>query len=142
MYLRGYPNRIFIVRRQNGGAFMPQNWETGRLGRENGYKRADEIGALLGAARLSNKSNEFQWDARIVVIKTGSSAVVTRATLRRVAAIVYGEKTGGGWRLYEMTPTKFAELSVQSHSRNHDENYRLVRRTQIREHGGEISVDA
>jgi len=121
---------------------MPQNLETGRLGRENGYKRADEIGALLGAARLSNKSNEFQWDGRIVVIKTGSSAVVTRATLRRVAAIVYGEKTGGGWRLYEMTPAKFAELSVQSHSRNHDENYQLVRRTQIREHGGEIPVDA
>jgi hypothetical protein len=121
---------------------MPQNSVTGRQGRDNGYSKADEIGTVLGAARLSSKSNEFRWDGRIVVIKTGSSAVVTRAILGKVAAIVYGEETDGGWILYEIAPTIFEELSVQSRSRNHDEKYRLVRRTQIREHGRQIPVEA
>jgi hypothetical protein len=121
---------------------MPQNSETGRQGYETGYNNADEIGALLGAVRLSNSSNEFRWNARIVVIKTGSSAVVTRATLDRVTAIIYGEETGDGWTLYEITPKVFEELSVQSRSRNHDENYRLVRRKQIRQTGRRIPVEA
>lgn len=71
---------------------MPQDSETGRQGCASGYSRADKIGALLGAERLAKNSNEFRWDSRIVVIKTGSSAVVTRATLGRVVAIVYGSK--------------------------------------------------
>ena len=121
---------------------MPQNSETGRQGLENGYNNADEIGALLGAARIANNSNEFRWEGKIVVIKTGSSAVVTRATLGRVAAIVYGEETDDGWVLYEIDPTVFEELSIQSRSRNHDERYRLVRRTQIREHGRQIPAEA
>jgi hypothetical protein len=120
---------------------MPQTSETGRQGRENGYNRADAIGALLGAARLAKNSNEFEWGGRIVLIKTGPSAVVTRATLSRVAAIVYGEETNDGWILYEIAPTIFEALSVQSCSRKHGENYRLVRRTQIREHGRKIRVE-
>ena len=121
---------------------MPQNSETGRQGRENGYNNADEIGALLGATRISNNSNEFRWDDKVVVIKSGSSAVVTRAMLIRVAAIVYGERKNAEWRLYEIDPVEFENLSVQSRSRNHDENYRLVRRTQIREHGRQIYITA
>ena len=128
------------VRQLNGSAFMPQNSETGRKGRENGYNRANQIGALIGAARLTNSSNEFRWNDRNVVIKTGSSAVVTRAMLARVAAIVYGEETDDGWILYEVAPTIFEELSIQSRSKNHDEKYRLVRRTQIRKHGRQIPV--
>lgn len=133
---------ILNVRRQDGEIFMPQNSETGRQGYETGYKNADEIGALLGAIRLSNDSNEFRWNGRIVVIKTGSSAVVTRATLGRVTAIVYGEETDNGWTLYEIAAKIFEKLSVQSHSRKHDENYRLVRRKQIRETGRRIPVEA
>lgn len=60
---------------------MPQDSETGRQGIENGYNHADEIGALLNARRVSNNSNEFDWKGSRVVIKTGSSAVVTRALL-------------------------------------------------------------
>lgn len=117
------------VRRQNEGVSMPQNSETGRQGRENGYNNADEIGALLGATRISNNSNEFRWDDEIIVIKTGSSAVVTRAMLTRVTAIVYGERKNTEWRLYKINPKVFEKLSVQSRSRNHNENYRLVRHT-------------
>ena len=120
---------------------MPQDSETGRQGCASGYSRADKIGALLGAERLAKNSNEFRWDSRIVVIKTGSSAVVTRATLGRVAAIVYGEETNDGWILYEIAPTLFEALSIQSRSRNHDENYRLVRRTQIRDHGRQVTIE-
>ena len=121
---------------------MPQNSKTGRQGYETGYNNADAIGVLLGAVRLSNKSNEFRWDGRTVVIKTGSSAVVTRATLGRVTAIVYGEETDNGWTLYEIVPKIFEELSIQSRIRNHDESYRLVRRKQIQETGRRISVEA
>lgn len=119
---------------------MPQNRETGRQGRKNGYNRADKIGELLGATRISNNSNEFRWNDKVVVIKTGSSAVVTRAMLDRVAAIVYGEWINAEWKLYKIEPTVFEGLSIQSHSRNHNENYRLVRRKQIRENGNQISI--
>ena len=121
---------------------MPQNSETGRQGRENGYNKADEIGALLGATRISNNSNEFRWDDKVIVIKTGSSAVVTRAMLTRVAAIVYGVWTNAEWSLYEINPSVFEKLSVQSRSRNHNERYRLVRRTQIRENGRQVPISA
>lgn len=118
---------------------MPQDSDTGRQGFENGYRRADEIGALLGAVPISRASNEFRWGERIVVIKTGSSIVVTRATLDRVAAIIYGKRTQKGWDLYEIDPTTFERLSVQSQSSKHDQNYRLVRQTQIRTHGHRIT---
>jgi hypothetical protein len=114
---------------------MPQNTETGQQGLENGYSNADQIGALLGATRVSNNSNEFRWKGMVVVIKTGASAVVTRATLARVAFVVYGEKTAEGWTLYKIDPATFDHLSVQSQSRNHNENYRLVRRSKIRNNG-------
>jgi hypothetical protein len=81
------------VRRQDGEVFMPQNSETGRQGYETSYNNADTIGTLLGAVRLANNSNEFRWNDRTVVIKSGSSAVITRATLGRVTAIVYGEES-------------------------------------------------
>jgi hypothetical protein len=84
---------------------MPQNADTGPQGLENGYRRANEIGALLGAARISNNSNDFRWEGRTVVIKTGSSVVVTPATLRRAAAIIYGKETRNGWELYEIHVT-------------------------------------
>ena len=119
---------------------MPQNPETGRQGLENGYNNADAIGSPLGAVRLANNSNEFRWRGRVVVVKTGSSAVVTRATLARVAVIVYGEQTAAGWELYEIDPATFERLSVASRSRKHNENYRLVRRTQIRDNGRRIAV--
>ncbi len=119
---------------------MPQNADTGRQGHENGYNNADQIGELLDAVRVTRISNEFRWNGRIVVIKTGPSAVVTRATLARVAAVVYGDETNTGWALYEIDPETFEQLSVRSQSSNHNENYRLVRRSQIREHGGQIIV--
>ncbi|QDV26362.1 hypothetical protein [Aureliella helgolandensis] len=114
---------------------MPQDSETGRQGLENGYNHADAIGALLRANRLSNSSNEFDWNGSRVVIKTGSSAVVTRAALERVDAVVYGEATAQGWTIYRVEPRAFDENSIQSQSSNHNENYRLVRRAQIREIG-------
>jgi len=86
--------------------------------------------------------NDFRWGGKLVVIKTGSSAGVTRTTLGRVAAIVYGEETADRWILYEFAPSKFEELSVQSKSRNHDENYRLVRLAQVWEHGRQIRGEA
>jgi hypothetical protein len=117
---------------------MPQNADTGRQGFENGYRRADEIGALLGADRINNNSNDFIWNERTVVIKTGPSVIATRATLSRVAAIIYGKATSRGWDLYEIDPTTFEQLSVQSPSSGHNERYRLVTRKQIREHGRRI----
>ena len=120
---------------------MPQNHKTGREGLENGYSRANQIGALIGAERLSNSSNEFRWNGRIVVIKTGSSAVVTRAMLNRVAAVVYGEKKDGDWILYKITSQKFEVLSDQAQSKNHAEKYRRVHRTQIRKYGQKIPID-
>jgi len=119
---------------------MPQNADTGRQGRENGYRRADEIGALLGAARTSTNSNDFRWEGRTVVIKTGSSVVVTRATLSRITAIIHGARTYNGWVLYEIDPITFEQLSVQSRSSKHNQNYRLVRQRQIRDHGHRIAV--
>jgi hypothetical protein len=119
---------------------MPQNADTGRQGLENGYRRADEIGAVLGAVRINRNSNEFRWEERIVVIKTGPSIIVTRATLRRVTAIIYGKESRNGWELYEIDPTTFELLSVQSQSSGHNENYRLVRQTQIRGHGRRVVV--
>lgn len=119
---------------------MAQTSETGRKGCENGYKRADEIGILLSAVRLSKKSNEFRWGDRIVVIKTGPSAVVTRASLGRVAAIVYGEKNDDDWFLYEISPIKFEGLSRPSRSARHSDNYRLVSGTRIREQGKKNSL--
>ncbi len=119
---------------------MPQNAESGCQGLEHGYRNADLIGALLGATRIANNSNEFRWKGRTVVIKTGSSVVVTRATLARVATVVYGEETASGWVLYEIDPATFEGLSVTSQSSKHNENYRLVRRTQIRDNGRVISV--
>lgn len=119
---------------------MPQNADTGRRGLENGYRKADEIGALLGAVRINRSSNEFRWENRIVLIKTGPSIVAIRDTLRRVTAIICGKETRNGWELYEMDPTTFEQLSVQSQSSGHNENYRLVRQGQIRDHGRRIAV--
>lgn len=119
---------------------MPQSTETGRQGYKNGYGNADQIGALLGAKRISKNSNEFLWNGKVVVIKTGQSAVVTRAMLAKVGAVVYGEKMGDGWVLYEIDPAAFERLSVRSQSNNHDENYRLVRRSQIKDNGTIINV--
>jgi hypothetical protein len=119
---------------------MPQNADTGRQGLWNGYSNADQIGDLLGAVRVASNSNKFRWNDRIVVIKTGSSAVVTHATLAKVAAVVYGDETNTGWVLYEIDPETFEQLSVRSQSNNHNEDYRLVRRSQIREHGQQIIV--
>lgn len=117
---------------------MPQNTATGRKGRENGYIRADEIGILLGAVRISYKSNEFCWKNKVVLIKTGPSAVVTRATLAKVESIIYGERVDVEWRLYQIDPDEFERLSVQSRSRSHNENYRSVSRKQMRYHGRRI----
>ncbi len=119
---------------------MPQNAETGRQGRENGYRNADEIGTLIGAARISNKSNVFRWNRKLVVIKTGSSAIVTRPLLAKVEAIIYGEWKHDEWHLYEIGTKVFEKLSKESQSRKHNEEYRLVRRSQIREHGSQIPI--
>ncbi len=119
---------------------MPQDDDSGRRGRLNGYRNADLIGEQLGAVRISQRSNEFQWNDRIILIKTGSSAIVTRATLERVQAVIYGVAVDG-WTLYEIDPETFEELSVASASRNHDETYRRVRRTQIRENGRRLNQD-
>ena len=119
---------------------MPQNAETGRQGLVNGYGNADQIGKLLGAVRVANNRNDFLWKDRIVVIKTGPSAVVTRATLARVSAVVYGEETANGWLLYEIDPATFEALAVTSQSSGHNENYRLVRRSQIRNQGQVIRI--
>jgi hypothetical protein len=119
---------------------MSQNAETGRKGYINGYERADEIGALLGAARISKRNNDFMWQDQIIVIKTGPSVVVTRSTLARVMFVVYGERKDAEWKLYQIDPTTFEKLSVQSRSRNHNENYRSVHSTKIREHGSQIPI--
>ena len=117
---------------------MPQDSETGRQGLENGYNHAGVIAELLNAKRVSNNSNEFDWAGSRVVIKTGSSAVVTRAILDRVDVVVYGEETDEGWAIYRVEPRVFNENSIQSQSKNHNENYRLVRRSQIRKIGEPI----
>jgi hypothetical protein len=114
---------------------MPQNSDTGRAGYENGYGAADEIGKLLGAERIGSKSNEFVLGQTKILIKTGSSAVVTRATLARIDFIIYGFKTSDGWQLYKIDPETFEKHSSQSQSGNHDESYRLVRKKQIKEYG-------
>lgn len=116
---------------------MPQNAETGQQGYRNGYNYADEIGVMLKATRKNKTSNEFtRQDGKSLLIKTGSPAVVaTRATLGRIDFIIYGDRSDGSWVLYEICPKKFEDLSGQSRSRNHNENYRSVSRTLIREHG-------
>ena len=120
---------------------MPQDSETGRQGYENGYERANHIGSLIGATRIGRASNEFTWRERRVAIKTGPSVVLTRSTLSRIDAIVYGYQEQGVWTLYEMAPRRFEELSVSSQSRKHTDDYRLVRRAQFLEHGRELPVD-
>jgi hypothetical protein len=97
---------------------------------------------MLGARRISYKSNEFQWGNKRVVIKTGSATVVTRAMISRVSSIVYGEWKIDGWNLYEIDTDVFEKLSIQSRSRNHNENYRFVRGKQIKENGRHINVAA
>ena len=118
---------------------MPQNSETGRKGFENGYKGADEIGTLLGAARISYRSNEFRWKDNLVVIKTGPSVVVTRAILSRVKSIIYGEWKNNKWNLYEIKPDIFEMLSVRSLSKKHNEKYRHVGQQKIKGSGQYIA---
>jgi hypothetical protein len=117
---------------------MPQDRESGERGRRHGYSRADMIAELIGAVRLSTKSNEFEWKGSHIAIKTGSSPVVTRNMLGRADAIVYGHEHRGGWVVYSISPEIFERLSVQSRSSQHNENYRQVRGGLIREHGTRI----
>jgi hypothetical protein len=123
---------------ERGGPTMGQTRETGDEGRKNGYRRADEIAALIGAVRVSPISNEFESAGRRIVIKTGPSAVITEATLSRVEAVFYGEYRDGGWAVYELDPQSYRGLSVPSRSTNHDESYRQVRKTQIRQFGRKV----
>jgi len=100
--------------------------------------RANQIGALLDAVRLGNNSNEFPWNDRVVVTKTGPYVATTRATLARVAVVIYGVSRNDGWLLYEIDPTTFEQLSVPSQSGSHTENYRLVGRRDIIDNGERI----
>jgi hypothetical protein len=117
---------------------MAQTTETGRQGVVNGYNNADGIAALIGAVRVSHGTNDFRLGERLIVIKTGSSTVITESTLSRVDAIYYGEYRDGGWAVYEIAPQTYHALSAPSRSPKHDERYRLVRRTQIRQHGKRV----
>ena len=119
---------------------MPQNVETGRQGYENGYGNADEIGSLLGASRVERNANIFKWNGRHIVIKSGPSAVVTLATLERVKAVVYGVRMGTVWELYEIARETFKGCSGKSKSKRHGDNYRLMSRGKIREHGKVIDL--
>jgi hypothetical protein len=117
---------------------MGQTIESGRRGAASGLINADEIAAIIGATRIKPYINVFQLGERLIVIKTGPSAVITEATLSRVDAVFYGEQTDGGWMIYEINPQTYQGLSVPSRSRKHDERYRQVRKTQIRQHGHRV----
>jgi hypothetical protein len=49
---------------------MGQDADTGRQGRDYGYRTADAVAAKLGARRCSATSNEFIYRRRLVAIKT------------------------------------------------------------------------
>jgi hypothetical protein len=115
---------------------MPQNAQTGRDGRDRGYADADAVANTIGAQRIGPNSNEFMLRNRRISIKTGGPAVVvTRATLGRVDSVLVGENPGGLWDLYEVDPPTFEQNSVQSLSSGHDDNYRSVPLTLVRNIG-------
>jgi hypothetical protein len=117
---------------------MPQDSESGIRGVANGYKNANEIATLIGAARRSKSANLFGLGEERVVIKTGSSAVVTLTTLANVDAVVYGFQQYGHWEVYRIAPAAFETVSVASRSKGHDDRYRSVRKTLIRDNGSRI----
>ena len=121
---------------------MPQDAESGRQGLKKGYARADKIGGILGAERLSKTSNEFLWGNRRIVIKTGPNPVVTRNMLERVEAIIFGEEDDQEWVLYEIDPVTFERISEPSRSSGHDESYRQVSKSKLYSHGRVIRRDS
>ena len=120
---------------------MPQNEDTGRAGAQAGYSNADAVAKLIGATRVRPGSNDFTWEDKNIVIKTGGSgAVVTRATLSRVALVLYGYSVGEVWELYTIESSAFENLSSQSRSSGHDETYRQVTKKKLRENGNRVRL--
>ncbi len=119
---------------------MPQNRETGRQGRENGYRSDDALAERLSAKRISKQSNEFEMRGRRVLLKTGDrGAVASGATLERVEAVIYGYQDHERWAAFELAPEAFRAHGSPSQSASHrGRDFRQLSKIQCRELGRQI----
>jgi hypothetical protein len=119
---------------------MGQTRETGHRGHENGYRNADAFAARLEAKRLSSQSNEFEMSGRRVLLKTGDrGAVVSGATLDRVAAVIYGYQDHERWCAFELSPNDFRAHGVPSRSKSHEgRDFLQLSKTQCRKLGRQL----
>jgi hypothetical protein len=119
---------------------MPQNRQTGRQGHENGYRNADNLANRLNANRVSKQSNEFEMGGRRVLLKTGDrGAVVSGATLERVAAVIYGYQDHYRWKAFELAPRAFREHGAPSQSTSHTgRDFLQLSKTQCTDLGRQI----
>jgi hypothetical protein len=101
-----------------GKGEMPQDRESGASAVKYGLETARQIAAILGGRKVGyHRSNEYQIEERVVVIKcaksTTNSVGVSYQMLGRVGTILGAfEVEDGSYNIYEMTPDAF-----QSHMR-------------------------
>lgn len=91
---------------------MPQDAESGARANEYGHEVARKIAARIGAISVSETSNEFAHEGRLLTIRCAHEATtavgVTYNMLGRVDAVVAAfEAADGGYVLYEMSPALY-----------------------------------
>lgn len=116
---------------------MPQDRKSGQKANLYGHETSRRIADKIGAISISDDSNEFLFEGRLVTIrcaKTGNNQVgVTYAMLDRVDLVIAAfEKEKNLYELFEITPALYSQFMRDSKDEGH---VGLVTKKIMHEHG-------
>lgn len=91
---------------------MPQNTESGKRANAYGHQTSRLIAEKIGATSVTDKTNEFAFEGRLVTIRCaqkGNKQIgVLYSMLNRVDSVIAAfEIEKGKYKLYEMTPSLY-----------------------------------
>ncbi|MEN6384181.1 MAG: hypothetical protein ABFD79_03185 [Phycisphaerales bacterium] len=98
---------------------MPQDRTSGARANEYGHMMARNIAEKIGAAPITDNSNEFAYEGRLITIrcaKKGNNQIgCTYAMLERIDVVFAAfEEENGIYNIYEMSPALYLSLSRDS----------------------------
>ncbi len=121
---------------------MPQTRETGAAANEYGHATARAIAAKIGAVPVTEHSNEFAFQGKLVTIRCASQGDnqvgVLYTMLKRIDLVIAAfEEEHAQYRLFSMTPHLYA---TQLRDSKHAGKVGLVRKTQFKDHGTPLQI--
>lgn len=121
---------------------MPQNQKTGSKANQYGHETSNVIAEKIGAVSISETSNEFSYEGRLITIrcaKIGNGQVgVTYNMLDRIDSVIAAfQVEQDRYQLYEISPALYKQFMRDSKNEGH---VGLITKKTLKEHGKLLSV--